>query len=212
MLTPADVLKIKCKFVEKMKAFLTKRMSQVDVCYCEVLPYFADAQLASTLYDADCLTIEQECTLEKKADKYSAQPELNPNIVPCSDQVSISLAKVESACSVSGIVENASGQAFPRIVLSNNSIYHDAVLDMKITDCITNTVQTEQIRVGCTGTPEVCTDSQRVAGIMTFLLTTPTTTYPGGYIQTLRLYQTDSNGLLVNSPIDLDVTPSNVGY
>lgn len=210
MLQPADVLKIKCKFVEKMVSFLNKRKYEIDACYCDVLPYFADAQLATVFADAECLDHDDECLLNKKAAKYSDQPELNPGIVSCSDQVDITLTQSSASCSTSTVVKNSTGQAYPKIVLYNDELYHDAVLNIELTDC-DGTTQVEQIRCGCTGTPEVCTDANRVSGLMTFTLTTPATTYPGGYINTIRLYETDSNGVLINSPMDLDISPSNVG-
>lgn len=210
MLLPADVLSLKCEFVKQTVKFLRRRESEVELCYHPLLKYFADAQLASMLYDADCLDTEDICRLEKKADKYGAQPELNPGTVVCADQVDINLAKTLVECASTVEVVNGSGLAFPTIVLYNDSLYHDAILDVKVTDCLSGSVQTEQIRVGCSGDPESCNDDHRVSGYMTFLLTNPTSAYPGGYIQTLRLYATDANGLLVNSALDLDVSPSNV--
>jgi hypothetical protein len=210
MLQAADVLKIKCKFVEQMLKFLNKRKYELDACYCDVLPYFADAQLASTFYVAECLDHEDECRLQKKANDYSGQPELNPDITECAAQGTIALAKVVATCTPSVVVKNISGQSFPRIVLYNNSLYHDAFINIEVTDCLTSTPQIEEIRCGCVGTPEVCNDDHRVSAFMRFILNNANTAYPGGYINTLRLYQTDSSGVLVNTPIDLDVSPANV--
>lgn len=211
MLAPADVLSVKCKFVEKMKKFLEKRKSQVDVCYCEVLPYFADAQLATTLYDADCLDIEDECALEVKADKYGPQPDTStPTEIPCSAQATISITSTTDSCAtVASVSDPVYGSVYPLINLTADSIYHDGIINLNVSGC--DGKQTVSVRTGCTGDPEVCTDSQRVAGDMTFILTNPATTYPGGYIKTLRLYETNSNGVIINSPIDLDVSPANVG-
>lgn len=206
MLNPADVLNIECKFVERMVNLLTRRKAIVDICPCEVTPYFADAQLVTLL--EDCLEYSDECALKKKADSYVGQNPKNPGITPCADQVDISLTKTTTECSNTAAIINNSG-IYPKIVIYNNEIYHDAYVNTKFTFCDGSSQQVP-FSVGITNGSY--NDNQRVAILMTFAISNPVTNYPGGYIQTLRLYTTDASGVLSTSPMDLDVSPGNVAH
>lgn len=97
MITLADATKITNEFVRKVISYRNRQKYVVGLCPCELYPYFADAILATQLADAECLTHEDECRLNKKAANYVTD---EPDIVTesCSGQLSISLARQDKTC------------------------------------------------------------------------------------------------------------------
>lgn len=214
MLLTADVLKIEAKFVERMIAFLKRRKSLVDQCYCAVIPYFADAALVSLL--EDCLSHTDECNLQKKADIYTPQDPVDPVITNCQDQVTATLAYTgPNTCSyTTSLVNGVNNSAYPIVVLENDSQYMNVTTDVVVSNTCNSTTITETIEGGCVyGT---CSNDY-LGEFNTYYTLTASADKPqsvgiNNYITDLRIYAIDATGYLIPTPIDLDLNPATSDY
>lgn len=214
MIAPADVLRIKCKFVDQVIAFLTKRKYVVDVCPCELYQYYGDYMLATTL--VDCLEYEQECYLNKKASKYDLPTTCDDTVVSCDGQLSdLVLSSATTTCDFTASTANSVNfSAYPVLSVTDDSTYIESTINIRfVKDCHAGSstiVAATAVAGGCTSSG--CSSSakgQHLFGIQTtadFGLTSD------AYISTLRVYETDSTGVLINTPIDLDLDPATSPY
>lgn len=209
MLLPADALKIECKFVERMKTFLTRRKSLVDVCYCEVLPYFSDAALVDLL--EDCLDHPTECALQKKADTYPDNLEEDtPVSTPCEDQLAITLQSLATICSYEAKPYNSlNGGSFPSMVITDDSERVNATIDVLLQNYCNDSNQTETVLGGCTSSGCSTSNQARVGRGTT---TTATHLNSLSYITKLRVYEADPFGAITPGAIDLDLNPATSVY
>ncbi len=154
MLQDADVLKIKCKFVTEFIKFLKRRKYSVNACHKSTLMYFSDAYLATVLYD--CLTSDDICYLQNKADKYNDNTVEEPEILTCEEQAIITIVTGSTSCSTAVIASNAgNGSAYPYISeLLIDSVNQDASINIVAQSCTGDT--SEKIGQWCNGDPLVC--------------------------------------------------------
>lgn len=208
MLAPADVLNIECKFVERMKTFLKKRKSLVGLCYCEVLPYFSDMALATLL--EDCLEYPDICELQKKAATYPDNTEDPPISVPCEDQLSIGLISASNLCNYQAKTSNPiNNSANPSIVITDDSEFIDATINLIVQDYCAGTNQEELVEGGCTSGG--CSDDYR-GRVGRGITTTATNLSATSYITKLRVYEANPFGSIVPGAIDLDLNPATSPY
>lgn len=214
LLTPADVLKIKCRFVTEMIKFVKRKKYIMAPCLCEVYPYYAD-YLLSTLA-ADCLEYDDECTLKKISDSSSDQDPIDPTIIPCSTQIDPLLSySSSSTCTYSATVENQyDGSAYPTIVLTDNSEFVNITADVVLNNTCNHTIQTETIIGGCIDGD--CQDGYLgrviISSGMTSFIHGANAVAPEAYITKLRIYTVDDTGLLDPTPIDLDLNINTSPY
>lgn len=207
----ADVTKLSCEFVRQVKQYFTQVDYITEPCLDEVYYYFSKYKQATTL--VDCLTHEDECNLITVAS--NILPEAAPCIttVSCANAAAITLSKSSKLCNYTVTLKNPAGieSAFPVLNILDDTIYQPAVLNVHVTGCGQN-LQT-QVTTGCVNTsnltPPVCDVSYnthininyRLAGLAN---------NTNGYIKTLRVYATGVDGVLINTPIDLNLAPSNL--
>lgn len=215
MIQAADALKLKCKFVEKVLKFLNDRKYVVDICPCVAYSYYADYVLSGLLYDAECLEAEDECTLNTTANTYTAVEECEDAIASCDGQLDISLSSLTTSCVHTADTANSiNNSALPIITTTSDSIYIGGNIDIRVTsDCHTQSTSIlgrTTINGGCTSAG--CSDSAK--GKYTFGIQTTSTfnLSDEAYISILRVYETDSTGNLIDTPINLDLNPSTSPY
>lgn len=202
----ADVLKIKCEFVTKVISFLKTRRYVIDTCYKSIISYYSDMILVTKLID--CISSEDECDLTFKANHYGGQDPLNPDITPCNDQATIVLSSSITSCNGTySAVNTLDGGNLPIVILNNNSLLHDAGLNLQLKTC--GTTYSTPVICGCSGHPQVCVDVNRLKFWRTFTLNNVNSTYAGYYIKKLNLGYTNSSGVYAGS-VDLNIAPSNI--
>lgn len=213
MLAPADVLKLKCKFVHKMIEYVKKRKYVMNPCIACVYPYYVDSMLADLLFD--CITYPSECSLQKKADSYTT-PCDPTTVTACGDQIPLALSYTTKSCDYSASVKNSlNGTAYPEVVLTDDSQNITVQIDVVVNNTCNEPVITLEDVGGCDGVD--CSQALVVgsysyrAGMNPNLLGANSIA-ANNYFVTLRVYKTDSNGDLENTPIDLNIAPSTSDY
>lgn len=189
MLQDADVLKIKCKFVEEVIKFLNKSTYSISTCYKQTLPYFSDILLLATI---ECLDSDIICDLQNKADKYTIIPGDNVDSNLCEDQATITVQVKTVPCNLSlNVANTGNGSSYPYISsLINNSISQEASINVTASDC--ENTSTQKIGCWCNGTPEVCSGG----GIKVYTGFTVANVYsatPSACINTLKLSYVNNN-------------------
>lgn len=215
MLAPADVLNIKCEFVNKVLAYLSKRRYAVNVCPCTLYPYYARyAKVA--IIDNDCLDYDDECAITS-ATKYEHVAVVCTSSTDCNAQVTITLSQEETSCTqVAGLsktiptgVNSLTSSASATTILTNNSQYVNAYIYLGATSSGTcgSNVGSTTVNGGCTSSG--CSDDHKF--IHWFGMSSVTAVPYNTYIKTLRVYTTDVTGSLSYS-IDLDLDPTTSPY
>ena len=209
MIQTADVTKLACHFIDNVKLYIKRRKYQITPCVDELYASFKNYKLATSL--ADCLEHEDECALTNiTADLTVA--ECTPTIKSCDDVLTVTLSKSSSTCNTTVKRQKLNGinSVFPDVVLVNNSIYQQAKINVVVTDC--SETQTVTIESGCkelSGGSIQCLDSYKYSQNITYVIDGPQA-HSTGYIKKLRVYKTDSSGILDPTPIDLNLAPSNL--
>lgn len=205
-LTDADALKLQCKFVQETLNNIKRRKYIMDVDLSDVYTYYSNYALSSIL--VDCLEYEDECTLNSTASKYPDEPDDVVISTPCTDQGVLSVSATTSTCNITSKLSNpVDGSAFPRFTLTPDSLYHEGNIDVITTTCL-ETV-TNNVTTGCVLAGN-CGDNWNFRSAMFAYLFGVENKYPTGFLTSIRLYETDANGVLINSPLDLDLTPANI--
>lgn len=210
MLNPADVLKVKCNFAQKVLAYLTKRKYVVDVCPCVLYPYYSEYGQVSII-EADCLEFEQECAINNN--KYAEITDCNATTIACDTQLPVSLNLASSSCTLTASIDNQSNNsAYPVMSVGANSQLITGTAYLKVVQsgsCGSNTTYTE---LNSGNTSSGSGDEYEATFSFGF---NSLNTFTGGdesFIKTLRVYKTDVFGTLINTPIDLDLDPSTSVY
>jgi hypothetical protein len=220
---PADVLKIKCKFVSEVIAYLNRRKYSVSTCIECKYTYYADAlkllygtttETIGDEVDYECLTHAQECSLTTKANKY---PELTTGCeetIPCASQASITLLVEDQSCtSTAETINQSCNCKYPTIALNNNSKYIDASIDVKYLfagECATSKVPTYYtVNGGCDSGS--CSDDYR--GIYSFGFNSDGNAYitSASFITQMKVFKTDTSGNGANA-LTLNLNPGTSPY
>ncbi len=211
-MTTADVNKLACRFVEDMLTYLSRQKFVTDLCLDSVKLSFSEYKLITTL--EDCLSYKDICDLLGSVVNQIPEPEIET--INCGEQISVTVTATTNSCHYFEQVRShiVDFDAFPAIVLQEDSIYQKAYINiMQRSDCGGLTGLFEVVESGCwsnldTGPIDCNSDydyafeiDYRINGLLI---------NQDGYIKTIRFYETDSNGLLINIPFDLDVSPANV--
>lgn len=210
-MTTADVTKLSCEFVRKVKLYITQSKYIAEPCMDDIQYYFSKYKLATTL--ADCLTHEDECDLSIIASTIVSEPVIPPVIVSCDGLVDITLTKSTVPCVYTTTLQKLSGvaSAYPDIVLSEDDVTQSAFINVVTSGC--GDFDSASIESGCknitNNSSPVCAEVYKFELNIYFNLN-GLQNHPTGYIKTLRIYQTDSSGDLINTPIDLNLSPSNL--
>lgn len=203
MLTTADVLKINCKFIGSMSDYLQKRKYVADYeIPTNVFRDFANAAMASTF--SECLTYEDECALSGILYKVES---CTPSIESCNSQANIRLSATSHECTYNyTLVNPQDGSQFPLLILENNSIYHDSVIDVWLTNTCNSSAIIQRLLAGCVG--DTCNDAQRYAVLGSVVIPDPRDTYGSdGYISAIPIAQ------VVDGVVSLDtydISPANI--
>lgn len=206
-LLDADVLKLQCKFVNKVLNDIKRRKYNIDVDLEDIYTYYTDYALSSFLID--CLEYEDECVLTSTANKYDDEPDDVVVTTPCNTQGALTLSSTSTPCAYTTYLSTELGvSAFPRFTLIPDSLKHPGYITLNATGCegtFTNEIETGCIYGGgCDpdfwnfGASAVATAYQ-IAG-----------KYPSGFLTSIRLYETDENGIPSTTPLDIDLTPANI--
>jgi len=212
MLTPADVLKIKCEFVNKVLEILTARKYKVDVCTCELKSYYIDALLVDKLYPAECLEFVDHCRLEKLADSYPEVVACTATTVECTNQADITLAATTVTCTHTATLRSSNNTAYPDVFTTDNSQYVNGSIGMYAqgVGVCANAEQSVTVTGGCTSSG--CSNSHKAILKRGFQSDSSFNGDDDAFIKTLRVYKTDALGTLDPTPIDLDLDPATSVY
>lgn len=205
----ADATKFACEFISKVKIYLTQQKYVVEPCLDEIYYYFSKYKLSTSL--VDCLEYEDECDLANAAKSLPTFIDDNClNIKSCGELLDINISQSSQICSYTIGLVNSNGvtTAFPEIRLENNLVYQNAYVTVKATSC--NEEYTYEASTGCVGagTPS-CSSDYDVFGTFHYTLK-GLQNNSSGYIKTIRIYETNDDGILNPSYIDVDVSPSNI--
>jgi len=210
-MTTVDVTKLSCEFVRAVKQLLIQQKYIAEPCLDSVYYYFSKYKLATSL--VDCLTHEDECDLSIIANTIPIEPDPVVVITSCDDAAILNLSKSSKNCNYTLTLVDLDGNAtsYPSLVIEDDTIYQSAKLKVKAVGCSETYYAT--VETGCVNlsnlAPVVCDETYKTHINLNFrLIGLPANS--NGYIKTLRVYQTDTSGLLVNTPIDLNLAPSNI--
>lgn len=210
-MTTADVIKLACAFVEDVISYIKGTRYLADPCLDSVSESFSRYKQATTL--VECLTHEDECDILGYVT--NPLPYVPPVVLDCNTQITIELSQTSTSCSYWAQPRSVIGalDAFPVIILEDDTIHQPAFIKMELkTDCGTIT-GSQILESGCNGNdtgPLNCSDVNYKGR---FILDFSFPDIPAnldGYIKTLRVYETDSLGVLNPIPIDLNIAPSNI--
>lgn len=208
MLDLAHVNKLRCNFVNDAAEYFKCKKYSLECCLNTVTESFLDFKLASNY--ACPLEIEQECRLVNVESTVDVV-ECNSQSFVCSLQASIKVSSEVEEITYTTTLENKANQsAFPVVEISNG-LYPKASINIVTRDNYGNTFDTHAVTSGTLkigGFPSTSTDYD-LGGSIVFRTGAGLYGTTGGYIQTVRLYRTDSNGVFNPSQwVDIDVSPT----
>ena len=208
-MTTVDVTKLACAFIAKFKLYLTQQKYVVDPCLDEVIYYFSKYKMATTLID--CLEYEDKCDITNVTSTLTETGNQSClNIKSCAELVDINITQQSTICSYTvGLFDDlGNATAFPKLRIQNNTIYQNAYITVKAIGC--NETYSHEAETGCvgTGTP-VCAATYDVFATISYRIKNPELN-SSGYVKYLRVYQTDASGIEDPTPIDLNLSPSNL--
>lgn len=206
MIVPADVLKIKCKFVKDLANYFTAKKYFIDADDTQSICSYLSLLQAE---NESCVDDDTACKLRELATSYKDAACTSSTTTPCDAQVDITLTvNNTSACIYTGSLYNSTGTSqLMKFSLGIN------------TDEITGTILSKALSTcGPTGLSDIFTNqlsytdrakgNTRVGIGSKFNGVLSATSY----ITTLRVYETDEFGILQNTPIDLDLDPETSDY
>lgn len=206
-LSLADVSNIQDKFVKEMLMFLKRRKYMLEPNQAKVYPYYADSILVEDL--VDCLTYEQICELKNKASNYVYTPLDDTEIIPCNDSLAITLSAESTVCSYESVLSNpVDGSNYPRFTLTPDSVTHVGSIDVITTDCL-GSITTNVAETGCVLAGN-CDSFLWNTRFSSYVILPAAKNYSSGFIKTIKVYETDANGIPTNSPTELNISPSNL--
>jgi len=206
MIAPADVLKIKCKFVKDAATYFNAKKYFIDGNNTAILCTYLQLLQAE---DEACVDDEVACTLRETARLFKDAACTSVDEYTCEEQLPITLAVSDSySCNYVAALYNSTGASpLMEFSLTNNS------------ETVTGTI-TSKLTSSCNTTPEtdVFTNQQSYAdrpkastrlGVGGTFSGAVTGT---SIIKVLRVYETDEFGILQPTPIDLDLDPTTSIY
>lgn len=209
-LSPADVLKITDKFVKEMLSYLRRRRYLLDPSPAKVNTYYADAVIVTDMLD--CLSYEQLCELQSKADSYTSGEDIPDVIVtPCNDTVNVTLTAQTFTCNYNTTISNPNDNStFAYFNLAENTTHHVGVVNILTTNSCTGLVTTNIAETGCAAAGICDSDIFNFQAVNVNSIYNGLALYPNGYFETIKVYETDVNGIPNLSPITLNIAPSNL--
>lgn len=204
MLSPADALKLKCKFVDSVISFIEQRKFISDLCICKLYkPY--NNYLLSTI--EDCLEYEDVCDLTNSVSTYTITEDADPVITECGSDIPLTLSSSFQSCTYTSQPKNSiNGSAYPEVFLTDDSIYANIRTNIVVSNTCNSDVITQSIIGGCVlGN---CGDQYLgtlTKGVSFHSADGSISNDPNSYFRIIRVYETDSNGQLTNIPIDLNL-------
>lgn len=196
MIQTVDVNKLACEFIRQVTLYLASQKYIIDPCEDNIKQIYLNYKLATSLIA--CLEHEDECLIKEVAITLSPYTPCLPNVMNCGDTATITLTSKTTTCNSSMGIRKLNGinSTYPDVVLVNDSTHHPAKIEV-----YANT---------CNSTESVIVESQeKYSQNISFVLQGPQL-YANGYIKTLRVYKTDTNGVLDPTPINLNLSPSNL--
>lgn len=126
---------------------------------------------------------------------------------PCNDTTSIAIGSTASSCKyIFKLANSFDGTNYPRLRLLDNSIHHRSEINFLAVPCKGASSLTP-VSSGCSSTG--CVDDRHPYGKTTLVVrnVSPLTT---GYLKTITIYATDTNGNEPLTAYNLDISPSNI--
>ncbi len=208
-----NISKISCEFVRQVLKLIEHNKYVTTPCLTQINYYFSLLKQATSL--SECLSYEELCELYTIINNL---PDNEPDPIitlDCNDAVSININKKVAPCSYTVSLETLSGlpSAFPELVIENDTIYQSAYINVKAVGC--SELEYYTAETGCIASnPITCQEifKQELDLVFSIKGALGDVKFPNtaGYIKNLRVYETDSNGLVNPVPIDLDLAPSNL--
>lgn len=209
MLQTADVIKIECAFVQSIFDYLYRRQYTTDLCLDEV----KSAYILMLKAHNTCLTYEQECeVLDAEVTDYTVDCG-DGATTPCATVGTIEVTSSRKDCTYTAALRNpVNNTGYPYVDLQNNQVYHKGKMNIVVTSPCGNYSTTLQAQTGTIliGTPTT-SDVYDFSVFASYILDNVTTlnTY---YISSIRLYATDNSGNVINSAVDIDISPLTSPY
>lgn len=209
MLQTADVIKIECAFVKSVYDYIYHRQYTTDLCLDKV----KSAYLLMLKAHNTCLTYEQECeVIETEVTDYTLDCTTSIT-TPCSTVGEITVSSSRKDCTYTAALRNpVNNTGFPYVDLQDNEVYHKGKMNIVITSPCSSYSTTLQAETGTIliGSP-VTSDIYDFSVFASYIIdnVTSLSTY---YISSIRLYATDSSGNVINSAIDIDISPTTSPY
>jgi hypothetical protein len=207
-MTTADVTKLACKFVQNVFDYLNNSKYIINPCLDNVQISFTNYKLSTTLID--CLQYEDECELKNVTSTISIPISNCVTINSCDNLVSIYLSAKTINVKYEASLQTYYGAAssFPVVRLLNNSLWQYGYTTVKLK------YKTEEylyeVKTGCfPGSPIQCSTNARLSSSLLYDIHGPEWNATG-FVKTLRVYETDNTGMLINTPIDLDLSKTNL--
>jgi len=208
MLDLAHVNKLRCNFVNDVVEYFKCKKYSLSCCIDTATESFVNFKLASN-YECP-IKIEQECRLVN-IESTAEVVECNSQSFVCSLQASVKISSEVEEITYTTTVENKSNQSSFPVVEIGNGLYPKASVNIVTRDNYgnvfdTHTVTSGTLKVG--GFPSTSTDYD-LGGSIILKTGNGLSGIAGAYIQTVRLYRTDSNGVFNNNQwVDIDVSPT----
>lgn len=207
-ITDATALKIRCNFVARVKNYITNKKYKVDPDLDCLIADFKRTALLSL--GIDCLTTDQICDINEYAATLPTLPTNTPTVTECEDQGDVDIDMLVNAC-ISGVTlkNTYDNTASPLFTLADDTIYQNASINAVFSDPC-GTSSTTAVSGGCTNAG--CNDSFKATKKIGITTTVGDYIAGSSYITSLRVYETDSTGVLITTPIDLDLDPATSPY
>jgi len=206
MIAPADVLKIKCKFVKDLATYFNAKKYFIDGTNDNILCTYL--QLLQAENEA-CVDDEDACTLRELARKFTDAACEQVDEFTCEEQLPITLEVNDSySCNYMAALYNSTGASpLMEFSLTNNSEVVTGTITSKLTSSCNTTPETDVFtnQQSYTDRPKASTRvgiGSSFSGALT----------ADSYIKTLRVYETDEFGILLPTAIDLDLDPATSIY
>ena len=205
MIAPADVLKLKCRFIQEAYAYFYGAQYFLDGQICIVKDAYLDALNA---IQSNCLSDDALCVLKDKLKKSPAACDVT-DVLTCDEQLPVSLSLIDSSsCNFAAGLYNSTGPStLMEFSLADNSQVITGTITSKLTNSCGLPIESDVFtnQQSYSDRPK---GSTRLGPSGTFGNALEATSY----IKTLRVYETDEFGVFQDVPIDLDLDPETSDY
>ena len=199
--TPAELALARCNFIAELKKYVIRKKYELEPCNGELLKAF-------TLYKILSESCEGSFDFICKTRNLTLEPLTCSGTPTCSDLLSINLRKtITGGAYTVGLENDLDHSVFPSLTLTNNSVYQDSEVNITVEDSYGN-LDATLITTGdyYDGVTLLSGDQYRHSFEVRYWLNGVLGT-PNSYLKTIRLHYYQGG---VSTPVDLDISPSNI--